>query len=160
MPKPSTIEIVSKILSHVAPRFREIEDVTTFQAILPYRTVVVQDEASDMLPKLPDEYTEQRLYVMDRAVQLATIDLAFHLDDGLVNFSFFVIPQEWLKKKTVKDCIRLAVFPYLRQNYPDAPMVPQTKDIFLFPDSASGLTFQLRTHLTGIGVAIIDSNYV
>ena len=160
MSKPSTIEIVSKMLVNVAPRFREIEDIETFQAILPYRTVVVKDESSEMFPKLPDEYTEHRLYVMNGAVQLATVDLAFHLEKKLINFSFFIIPREWLKKKTVKDCIRLVVFPYLRQNYPDAQMAPQTQEIFMFPDSVSGLTFQLRTHLTGIGFAIIDSNYV
>jgi len=165
MAKPSTVDIVGDLLTHVAPRFRAIQDVTDFQEIAPYRTVVVQDEVSNMSMGLSDEFTEHRLYLMDGSVQLATIDLAFHCKLGLVNYSYFVIPREWFKRKAIMNSVRIAVFPYLRQHYPDAPMVPQMQDVYLFPDDDSGMTFQVRAHLNnpaclGIGVAMIDSVYV
>ena len=165
MARPPTSEIVLGALVHVAPRFREITDLAGFQEVFPYRTVSVQDEVSDMLAPLPAGYTEHRLYVMNGPMQLGTVDVAFHPAHGLVNFSLFVIPREWFKRKAVKDCLRLSVFPFLRQNYPDAKMVPEIFGTYVFPDLASGLTFQVRPHLDetpciGIGVAIIDSDHV
>jgi len=96
MAKPSTVDIVGDLLTHVAPRFRAIKDVKDFQKIAPYRTDIVRDEVSNMSMGLSDEFTERRLYLMDRSVQLATIDLAFHSELGLVNYSYFVIPREWI----------------------------------------------------------------
>lgn len=165
MAKPSTAEIVREMLSRTAAHYRKIGDVSTFQAISPYRAVIVEDEVSRMSPPLSAEFTERRLYVMNGSLQLASVDLAFHADRGLVNFSLFLVPREWFKRKAIKDCVQFAVFPYLRQNYPNAPMVPVAENNFLFPDPDSGLTFQLRTHLDataflGIGVAIIDSDFV
>jgi len=150
------------MLVHVAPRFRDITDVRAFQAVSPYQTVIAQDGSTEMAMPLPPEFTEHRLYLMHGSLRLATVDLAFHSEHGLVNLSLFVIPREWFKRKAVRECVRLAVFPYLRQHYPDAPMVPQMEDVYLFPDRASGLTFQVRTHLSdrmcvGIGVAIVDT---
>jgi hypothetical protein len=63
------------------------------------------------------------------------------------------------------NAVRVAVFPYLRQHHPNAPLVQQMQDAYLFPDDDSGLTFQVRAHVSrpervGIGVAIIDSRFV
>lgn len=165
MPKPSTTDIVRDLLEHVAPRFRTIRDVAAFQEAVPHRTVVVHDEISDMQMGLSEEFTEHRLYLMDGSAQLATINLAFHCDQGLVNFSFLVLPREWFKRKAIMNAVRTFVFPYLREHYPNAPMVPQTQDVYLFPDDDSGITFQLRAYThnpdcVGIGVAMIDSDHV
>jgi hypothetical protein len=164
MAKPSTTDIVGNILASVGPRYRHIKDVSEFQAVLPYRTVIVHDDVSKMGRPLPPEFTEHRLYLMHGSLQLASINLAFHSQKGLVNFSLFVIPREWFKRKAIKDCSRLSIFPYIRQAHPDAPLVPQMLDCYLFPDPASGLTLQVRTHLNnpaciGIGVAIMDSDF-
>lgn len=80
MANPSTLDIVRDLLTHIAPRFRAIQEVADFQQIAPYRTVVVQDEVSDMSMGLSNEFTEHRLYVMGGSVQLATVDLAFHCE--------------------------------------------------------------------------------
>jgi hypothetical protein len=165
MAKTSTSEIVAALLTPVAPQFRDIPDVASFQALLSYRTVTVQDEASNLSRALPDAYKEQRLYVMEGPTQLASIDLAFHRELGLVNYSYFVIPREWFKRKAIMSAVRTILFPYLRQQYPDAPMIPQTDDVYLFPDEHSGITFQVRAYtnnpsIVGIGVAMIDSKHV
>ena len=165
MAKPSTVDIVGDLLRHVAPRVRAIPDVAGLRDILPYRTVVVQDETGEMSVGLSKEFTEHRLYVMDGPVRISTIDLAFHCELGLVNYSFFVIPRELFKRKAVMKAVRVVVFPYLLARYPGAPIVPQTQDIYLFPHDESGITFQVRAYVStprmcGVGVAMIDSNFV
>lgn len=165
MARPSTTHLVADLLVNVAPRYRELQDVVAIQEIIPYRTVIVQDEVSELSAPLSEEFTENRLYVMDGPVQLASIDLAFHSGLGLVNYSYFVMPREWFKRKAIMNAVRIAVFPYVHQHHPDAPLVEQTQGVYLFPDDDSGLTFQVRAHVStpecvGIGVAIIDSRFV
>lgn len=164
MANPSTSQIVSRFLEHVASSFRMIRDVEGFQEVLPYRTVVVIDEASASPIPLSKEYTEHRLYMMDGPTQLGTIDIAFHEEKGLVNASMFLIPREWLKRRAVINCLRSSVIPFVRENYPNAAMIPVTSNNYLFPDPESGLTFQARPYLDtgpflGIGVAVTDSDH-
>jgi hypothetical protein len=165
MAKPGTSRIVLESLTQVARHFGTIHDLADFQRIFPYRTMPVQDEASlaqHLLAPLPNGYVEHRLYITDGRLLLGTIDLAFSLKRELVNFSLFVTPREWFKRKAVKDCITGVLFPFLRENWPDAQMTPGLFGSYLFPDPRSGLTFQLRPHLhervcIGIGIAIFVS---
>lgn len=164
MSKVGTSQIVLESINKVTPHYRNIRNVSDFQKIFPFRTIGVKDEVSSTCSSLPEGYIEDRLYLMDRSLQLATIDLAYHAEYGLVNFSLFVIPREWFKRRTINNCVR-DIFLFLRSNYPDTEMLPVTSNNFLFPDPSSGLTFQVRPNYDrnvcfGIGIAIIDSNHI
>ena len=92
MDKWSTINISMNIFSTVFELFREIEHPDIFKATIPYDIIKIEADVlhSDLLENLPEEFFENRYYLLQNNKLRATIDTGFHKSEGLVNFNILV----------------------------------------------------------------------
>ena len=83
---------------------------------MPYYLTRVEDAVSEMKlgGPLPEEFYEERYYIMKGPTIAIVLDTAFHKQKGIVNFSFVLHPKEFFKKKVARKVFREHVIPYAR----------------------------------------------
>lgn len=115
MDKWSTINIAMNLFSTVFELYRNIENSDVFKAAIPYDLTKVEDSVLqlDNLENLPDDFYENKYYVMNGRKIMATIDTGFHKNEGLVNFNTLVPTSKLFKRNHLRHLINNIVFPYV-----------------------------------------------
>jgi len=113
----STLAISMGLFTIALEAFRELRTPEILKESIPYRLTRVDDEVSGLQigGTLPEEFYEERYYIMRGPVVVAVLDTAFHQDEGLVNFSFVLQPRELFKKRTAYGVFRNHVIPYVQE---------------------------------------------
>ena len=116
--KWSTLSLSMGLFKKAFESFREWRTPELMKNSIPYPLTKAYDMVSEMQigGPLPKEFKEERYFIMKGPIKVATLDTAFHQDEGLVNFSFLIKLRELFKKKAAIKIFHDYVIPYVREH--------------------------------------------
>jgi len=164
MDKWSTLNLSMNLLTAAFESYRELRTPEMLEARIPYVLTRVEDIVSQLKigGPLPENFYEQRYYIMDGPRLAATLDAAFHESEGLVNFSFWLQPKEFLKRRAVKKVFPNHILPYSATHTGSKGWKEHLPGQHLLVDKRRSLVLQARLYLekpVSFGFAIIELKY-
>ena len=160
----STHEFTKRLFLPVFRSFREIRRPEDLQRILPFKLVPAVDISAKLglVDELPDDFMETSFHIKDGDNVIATIDTAFKLNKGIVNYSFLIQPRELFKQRAAKKVYSKLIIPYLRQETGCSNWREQLSRIYYLIIEERDLVVQAKfypeNHRT-YGLAIMELRY-
>ena len=114
MDKWTTANVSMNVFSTVFELYREIKNPEIFKASLPYDLTEVSDDLlNNKMGKLSEDFYEKSYDLKNGSLLKATIDVAFHKNEGLVNFNMLTSTNKLFKKRHLRHITNEILFPYV-----------------------------------------------